>query len=44
MSEDKKGHVKITVEIELNEEMMSVVKEAIAKMPSMMPGRMRENM
>jgi hypothetical protein len=43
MSEEKKGHVKITVEMELNEEMMSVVKEAIEKMPTMMPRRMRES-
>jgi hypothetical protein len=42
MSEDKKGHVKITVDVEMNEEMMDVIKEAIEKMPAIGP-RMRVN-
>ena len=46
MSEETKGHVKVTLEIELNEEMMGVIKDAIAKAPELMPRMrdMRQNM
>jgi hypothetical protein len=43
MSEERKGHAKITVEMELNEEMMSLIKEAITKMPNRMANMVREN-
>ncbi len=36
MSEEKKGRVKITMEIEVNEELMSLAKEIGAYMPEMM--------
>ncbi len=36
MSEEKKGHVKITIDVEVNEPLMDVMKEAITKMPAMM--------
>jgi hypothetical protein len=37
MSDEKKGHVKITIDIELNEEIVSIMKEGIVKMPEMVP-------
>ena len=37
MAEEKKGHVKITIEVEINEPLMEVVKEGMAKMPMGMP-------
>lgn len=43
MSEDRKGHIKITVEMEVNEEMMSAVKEVIEKMPSRVSHMVRES-
>jgi hypothetical protein len=42
MSEEKKGKLKMTFEVEINEELMDVMKEGITnmhwKMPSMMKG------
>ncbi len=35
MAEEKKGHVKVTMEVEVNEALMEVVKEAIKNMPQM---------
>ena len=35
MAEEKKGRAKITIEIEVNEELMDVMKEAMAMMPMM---------
>jgi hypothetical protein len=35
MSEVKKGHAKITIEIELNEPLMEVLKDSMSKMPEM---------
>jgi hypothetical protein len=43
MGEEKKGHAKITIEVELNEAMMDVIKESIKNMPQM-PGMMRRMM
>ena len=31
---EKKGHMKLTVEVEVNEELMDVAKEAMSKMSS----------
>ena len=36
MSEEKKGHVKISVDIEINEALMELVKESMANIPQMM--------
>ena len=36
MAEQKKGRVKLTVEAEINEPLMEIIKEAIANMPQMM--------
>jgi hypothetical protein len=33
--EEKKGHAKITIEVEINEPLMDIVKESMAKMPEM---------
>jgi hypothetical protein len=33
---EKKGKVKLTIEVEVNEEMMGLVKEAVEKMPMRM--------
>jgi hypothetical protein len=41
MSEEKKGKLKITVEVEINEEFMDVMKEGIANMHWKMPGIMK---
>jgi len=35
MSEEKKGVAKITIEMELNEALMDLVKETMTKMPEM---------
>lgn len=35
MSEEKKGHVKVTFEVEMNKEFMEVMKEAMANMSKM---------
>ena len=42
MVEEKKGHAKITIEVELNEALMEVMKESIKNMPPM--GGMMRNM
>lgn len=46
MSEEsmKNGHIKICIDIDVNEEFMEVIKEAIAKMPDTMwkMNKMRE--
>jgi len=39
MAEEKKGQAKITIEVEINEALMEVLKESIAKMPEMMKMR-----
>lgn len=36
MAEDKNGKVKITIEVEVNEALMGIAKEAMASMPEMM--------
>jgi len=36
MVEQKKGHVKLTVEVEINEALMEIVKEGMKSMPQMM--------
>lgn len=36
MVEEKKGRVKLTVEAEINEPLMEIIKEAIANMPQVM--------
>jgi len=36
MSEEKKGRLKMTFELEVNEPLMDVMKDAMAKMPQMM--------
>ena len=36
MSEEKKGRLKLTVEVEINEPLMEAVKEMASKMPEMM--------
>jgi hypothetical protein len=36
MSEDKKGRLKLTMEVEINESLMDAVKEMASKMPDMM--------
>jgi hypothetical protein len=41
MSEEKKGKLKVTFEVEINEELMSVMKEAISKMHWKMPEFMK---
>ena len=35
MVEEKKGHAKITVEVELNEPLMEMLKEGMKNMPQM---------
>ncbi|NIR86745.1 hypothetical protein GWO13_03915 [Candidatus Bathyarchaeota archaeon] len=42
MAEEKKGHAKITIEIEINEALMKVLKESMNKMPEMMKMFRRE--
>jgi hypothetical protein len=42
MVEEKKGHAKITLEIELNEALMEIMKEGMKNMPQM--GRMMRRM
>ncbi len=51
MVEEKKGHAKITLEIELNEALMEIMKEGLKEMPQMgrsmvrrvMQGRSKES-
>jgi len=40
MSEEKKGKLKVTLELEINEELMGVMKEGISKMHWKMPDMM----
>lgn len=42
MPEEKKGRAKITIDIEINEALMEVVKESMTKMPEMMKMFRRE--
>jgi hypothetical protein len=37
MPEEKKGHVKITIEVEVNEPLMDAMKEAMTQMSSVLP-------
>jgi hypothetical protein len=41
MSEEKKGHFKVTIDVEVNEELISVMKEAISKMHWKIPEMMK---
>ena len=41
MPEEKKGHVKITLEVEVNEAIMDAMKEAMSKMHWKMPEMMK---
>ena len=41
MSEDKKGRFKVTIEVEVNEELMNVMKDAMSKMQWKMPEIMK---
>ena len=41
MAENNKGRVKITVEVEVNEPLMDVVKDAISNMSTSLPDMMR---
>jgi hypothetical protein len=43
MVEEKKGHAKITLEVELNEALMEIIKEGMKNMPQM-GGMMRRMM
>lgn len=36
MSEEKKGHVKVTFEVEVNEALMELIKDTAKNMPQMM--------
>jgi len=44
MVDEKKGHAKITLEIELNEALMDIMKEGIKEIPQMSRGMMRRMM
>jgi hypothetical protein len=41
MPEEKKGHFKVTIDVEVNEELMDVMKEAISKMHWKIPEMMK---
>jgi hypothetical protein len=41
MPEEKKGHVKITIEVEVNEPLMDAMKEAMTKFSSTLPEIMK---
>jgi hypothetical protein len=41
MSEEKKGKLKVTLEVEINEALMDVMKEGISKMHWKMPEMMK---
>ena len=43
MSEEKKGKLKMTFEVEINEELMDVMKEGLTKMHWKMPDIMKRN-
>ncbi|MDH5754077.1 MAG: hypothetical protein OEY95_02565 [Candidatus Bathyarchaeota archaeon] len=36
MAEEKKGHAKICIDIEINEALMEIIKESMKNMPQMM--------
>ncbi len=46
IANEKKGHIKITLEAEINEEIMSMIKESMTNIPHMiqqlMPGKKTE--
>ncbi len=37
MAKENKGNVKITIEVEINDALMEMIKESMEKMPEMMP-------
>jgi len=41
MTEEKKGKIKLTVEVEINEELMNTIKDAMSKMHWKMPEMMK---
>jgi len=41
MAEDKKGKLKMTLEVEINEQLMDVMKEGMSKMHWKMPEMMK---
>jgi hypothetical protein len=41
MSKEKKGRMKVTLEVEINEELMDVMKEGLSKMHWRMPEMMK---
>jgi hypothetical protein len=41
MPEEKKGHVKVTIEVEVNEPLMDALKDAMTKMSSTLPEIMK---
>ncbi|MCW4007410.1 MAG: hypothetical protein NWF09_01780 [Candidatus Bathyarchaeota archaeon] len=43
MSEEKKGRVKVTIEMEVNEALMDMMKEAMSKMQWKMPKVMKRH-
>ena len=43
MSEEKKGKLKVTLEVEINEELMNVMKEGMSKMQWKMPNMMKRS-
>jgi hypothetical protein len=43
VSEEKKGKLKMTFEVEINEELMEVMKEGMTKMHWKMPNMMKGN-
>lgn len=40
---EKKGHLKLTLEVEVNEELMDLAKEAISKASNRLPEMMRHS-
>jgi len=43
MEEAKKGHMKVTMEVEINEALMETMKEAMSKMHWKMPEMMKRS-
>ena len=41
MPEEKKGHLKFTVDVEINEELMNIMKEGMTKMHWKIPEMMK---
>jgi hypothetical protein len=41
MPEEKKGHFKVTIDVEVNEELMDLMKETMSKMQWKMPEIMK---